>query len=790
MWIGNQILQIVINDWLVRMMDRINDIMLDFIWESGWNSRGDTLWDAIIPLAMVLGTIFSLVLIGKIAYKTMALEEGLDFMKLWKPIAMSFIIANWYVVTSSIFSLTQPFEDYFREGFMAKNEEIIKLQRKRIQATMKMEEINREKTTEAEIGEQFEDLAWSTEEDGIPDNEDDEEENAGEILRSTYGEVYLDLEDAPLDADGNPLPKYDATTETKIVGAQNFLERVMMWIAEVIWAAAVLVLFLVRAFFMCVLVMFGPIYMAASILPAWEDAWKEWLERYIWVCFLGAAAYLGLVFSSYILIWGLENDVANWQDFTQSEVAWYEWFAYMLKTFACSIGVYLTALLVGMGVIGTTFELATYFYPSKAIRGAADMFNGIWNTAEYRTRQAAREVEKETRKAGQKAAGAAQAHFIHKNEQKAKESLDIGTEMGPEGKMRAGQRTGEFRQRPNSYDDHRNSTQQQTASTGTFAAHRWADRLWQDKVDKSRQTNFARNAERMSAIQQDLDEFLKAQQDGRASEFMQEHAERMLENRILLSIATGKTVGLHYFGGDKTARDNFLRKHGLYDAFMRAEKLEEKAAKQGPTGNYRKHRTKAARELTAERIRDLMAEKTREILAARGIVFNAHESGADNPSPTTGNTGQTTGQQTAQTGNAYSRTYDDHSQEGTYRVKQGDEGYDNVQEQMQDSWFRKLSANKRNRALLMQTLMAYEQALNDGRGEEFIQDMKHFSEFQRAGFDDDENVVHPFAGVSMSEREYGGMWDQLRDTEKLRKINEALDAIEKANEKNNGNNNA
>ena len=120
--------------------------------------------------------------------------------------------------------------------------------------------------------------------------------------------------------------------------------------------------------------------------------------------------------------------------------------------------------------------------------------------------------------------------------------------------------------------------------------------------------------------------------------------------------------------------------------------------------------------------------------------------------------------------------------DGTYRIKQGDEGYENVQQQMQQSWFRKLSANRYNRVLLMQTLQAYEQALSEGRGEQFIKDMMNFGLWTREGMDEEE-AVHPFGGVRMGHDEFAGMWDKLRDTDKLRRINEALDAIERANEK-------
>ena len=798
---GAIFLQTAVNDWLMKMIDRVYNRMIDFNWERGWNMRGEVLWDDLISLSMALGAVFSLVVVGKMAYKAMALEEGLDIMKLWKPIAMLFVIVNWYSVTYGVFALTQPIENYFREGFISQNSKIIDLQRQRRNVTLKLDEMTRVKVAEAETGEMMEEVAMTRKSEIEPQKEEDllSEDEMNDILISNYGELFYDMGEMPTDAEGNKLEKFDATTETKWVGFQNWLEKIFLWIAETIWCCAVLVIFLVRAFFISVLVMFGPIYMAASILPAWENAWQDWIEKYIGVCFIGAAAFLGLIFASHIIIYGLKVDISNWSDFSASEAAWYEWFAHIMKTFLASIGVYLSALLVGGGILGLTFELATYFYPSQMVRGAAAMFHGLWGSAVSGATWAERKVEREAKEAGRKAAGNVQAHYIEKNEQKARESLNLGESMGPEGRMKDGKTTGEFKNRTNTLQDHQDSSAAQQ-SRGTYAAHRWADRLWQQKLAGSRHADRLKSKNRMAAARQDLEEFLKAQREGRAKQFLKEHKLRMRENRILLNIIASGRVGLHLFGGDAKERDRFLKKHGLYEAFKRAEKLEKNAEKMTDKDmrNTRKKKVFEAREGTAGRIFDLISTSAAEILAARGIVldFSVFDGLDDEESkgtvigdiaggPLASDT-EPVDSGVGKTRRAWEKfmNADDSTEnaDGTYRIKQGDEGYENVQQQMQQSWFRKLSANRYNRVLLMQTLQAYEQALSEGRGEQFIKDMMNFGLWTREGMDEEE-AVHPFGGVRMGHDEFAGMWDKLRDTDKLRRINEALDAIERANEK-------
>lgn len=794
------VLQTVINDWLMNMVDKVYDKMIDFNWERGWNMRGECLWDDMIPVAMALGAIFSLIVVGRMAYKAMALEEGIDFMKLWKPVAMVFVISNWYVITYSIFSLTQPIEVYFREGFITQNQKIVALQQQRIAAVTKFDEMTRTKEAEAMAGEVIERVAM-TRTDVVNEETGQvmSEEEMNDILISAFGESYYDIE-TPLDSEGNELEKFDATTETRIVSAQNKLERFILWIAEAIWACAVIVLFLVRAFFISVLVMFGPIYMAVSILPAWEDAWQEWIERYIGVCFLGAAAFLGLIFASHIIIWGVKTDVLNWQDFSSSEAAWYEWFAHVLHVFCGSIGLYLVALLTGNGILGASFELATFFFPSKMVRGAAEMFGGLWGYAQLGANKTIKKAGVETKEAGRKVAGNVQAHYIEKNEDKARESLNMGASMGPEGKMKDGKTTGEFKNRTNTLQDHQDSSSARQ-SKDTYAAHRWADRLWQQKLAGTRHADRLKSKDRMAAARQDLEEFLKAQREGRAEQFLQEHRDRMLDNRILLNIVASGRVSLHLFGGSAEKRDSFLKRHGLYEAFKRAEKLEKKADKMTDKDmkNVRKKKVFEASEGTAGRIFDLISTSAAEILAARGIVLDFSvfddiedaesreaiiEDLAGEPLAWDTEPGDFGREKTRRAWEKFMNADEGtDNADGTYRIRQGDEGYENVQQQMQDSWFRKLSADRYNRVLLMQTLQAYEQAVSEGRGEQFIRDMQNFGFWGRKDMDDVDEMAHPFSDVHMEWDEYRGMWDSLRDTDKLRRINEALDAIEQANER-------
>lgn len=755
------LLQTAANDLMVKLMDRTDKIMTDYLWDKGFRAPKDVLWDDMLGIAVALGAVFSLILVGKIAYEAMVLKEKIDFMKLWKPIAIVFVLSNWWAVTYGIYGLAQPFEDYFRAGFEKRNAKVAALQNQRLAAVRQLYAQTDEKAAEAATGEEVERMALTRDDtQNYVEDKGEQREEDNDILISSFGNVYYDMSVAPLDDNGIPEPKLDATAEVQTVKVQNFIESIILWIAEGIWTCMVTVLFLTRAYFMVVLVMFGPIYMAVSILPAWEDAWKNWLERYIFVNFVGTVAFIALTFVLVIMEHGVKTDVDSYTEIVNSDPEWYNWLWHCITSFAASIGIYVTTLFVGVGVMATVFELATFVFPTQALRGLSSFFSGVWNKTEDMTVKAGDKIAKKAVKAmanaGGAVTGAVVTHVIDKATEEAEGSLHENAPMGPEGEMRNGRTTGEFEGRSNSYEDHRDSSTDSTADKSTYSAHRWADRMWQEKIAMDKQNRQQWMNARMKAAGQDLDELLKAQSEGRMDEFMKNRSLRLAENRILYEIMLTGHAGLHLFAGDRKAREAFLKKHGLYDAVSLSEKMQDKAENMKPGNSAFKQNVRNKRFASAAELDRHIAEKVRDILAARGIHEGGFSVGMEDGMP------------------SFNRTHP----EGTRRPAPGDRGFENVNDQMQRGWFRRMSANTQNRQMLMRTLEAYEMALAEGRGDEFIRDMKRFG-IQGMMGNEPMADMNPFAAADIRDAEYRSIWDELQDTETLRKINQALDDIER-----------
>lgn len=772
------------NEFLLRLIDKVDTTMMDFIWDRGWNGRGDVLWDDMIPLATALGAVFSVILVGKIAFKSMVLEDRLDIMKLWKPLAVVFILANWYAVTWSVFSLAQPLEDFFRGAFESQNTAIVSLQNQRLAALQGVNKRNLEHAALSKVGEEFEkDALTRDDRQNYVEDKGEQLEEDNDILISTYGELYYDMRDVPDRGDGEPLPKFDASLETGVVKTQNFIEQVMLWLCETFWLCAVMLLFLARAFFMCILVMFGPVYIAASVLPAWEYAWKEWLERYIWVNMLGPVSYLALTFALIILQFGVKVDVQTYSEIASQDAAWYEWVAHCIRSFAGSVGMYVVALFTGIAATSVVFELASMVFPSQGIHGVAMFFQAMYQQGKNTAMSAGHTAYRQTSDQVDKARGRHQVSSIYDDAEKTKASLHLDDEMGPEGTIRDGRSTGEIKGHSNSYDDHIRSSGDSGMNAGTAAAHRWADRMWRDKMDRNSRSRRKDNwqTSRLRDAEQDLEQYLKAVGEGRGDEFIRHITERAQDNRILLEIERTGHVSIHLFGGDEIKRDNFLRRHGLYEAFHKAQKFNEKAEKMRTGHNRRSGMVKNARQQAAQDLELLITEKVRDILAARGLHTGVGFVPAD--ADTQAGADGSTRTSRHETGTDVGRGV------GTYRLQQGDDGYDNVQQQMRRSWFRKLSADSYNRKLLLLTLQAYEKALDQGRGEEFLRSMRQFrsneelfDEINAMDGTDYETTyrANPFGKANVSDTEFRSIWDDLSDTETLRRVNQALDDIERA----------
>lgn len=579
------------NQMIDTLMVRINDHYTNVLWESK-----HPMWDDMIDIGLALAAVFSLFVVGKIAYKAMVLEdERLDIMKLWRPIAVSFVLANWYVITTVLYSISIPFENFFKHMYDRQNVTIIELQKEREAKAKALWLKSLEEESMALVGQRVEDMALEHTEEN-EDGEEGEEtvETAQDIYLGTYGELTTE--------ESEPNPKVDIDKVMSAMRWQHKIESFIMWVGETVWASMILALFLVRALYITVLVMFGPIWIAASVLPVWEDAWATWLGKFVSVCFYSAVAYLALSIVMVIVIMGLKTDGTNYDYILSANSNWWQWVSYLMYHFITDAAVYIIAIFVGVGVIPTIFELATFVWPSEGLRGASDFFRGM-NHYQKQTASIAVVAGGTAAIEGAKATNAVyNALRIDNDKKKAIAEINkVGKEDNVSETLPTVNESA-----------HQESNQQQSAET-------WADKKWQEWVgedeeiirERKQLSPIEQENKRLSQLQEDLDGYIEAQQNGTVDKFLEDYNKRIQDNGLLVEIANKGYVALTEMSAKE--RKEFLQRHNLTKTFAKMTDLNMRMNK----GALADTRTKAYDAFC--QVDELLIGKAKTILQQRGI---------------------------------------------------------------------------------------------------------------------------------------------------------------------------
>lgn len=334
-----------------------------------------------IGVATALGAIFAICVAAKMAYKMMTDGEGIDVLKLMRPIFIAFVLANWYSVCGGLHGLVRPFESGFKGVYVWSHERVDSLRFRRDTLAQCLHgEIDAVKAEVliSEIRTRY----------GVTD-EDEEEAQENQPIDGTltdynaqvsynaaeFGDVlYDELHKEPLDGK----PEVDIGGLMEQASMFSWVEVIIQWLAETIWGATLYFIFLIKYLYLYVLIMFGPIWMACSILDTWKDSWSEWISKFIVVGLYGMAAYVVLIFGMMIIEYTVNADIHVFEKALLNED---NFISYLQKasrvTGLSSVGMYFIALLVTAVALPGAFSLAELAFPGEVGRGAAEFVAGV-----------------------------------------------------------------------------------------------------------------------------------------------------------------------------------------------------------------------------------------------------------------------------------------------------------------------------------------------------------------------------------------------------------------------------
>ena len=301
-----------------------------------------------------LGAVFAIIVAGKEAYKVMAEQKGFDILDILRPILFAFVLAFWGPIVNTVIAPGHAVESHCKKMYNVANVRMDSLRQLRWEKSKTLGDVIREQR--AAVSQQ-----------------QNAEKQGGNFFQQV-GQFLSDGWEKTKNFFKETYYTYAATIETAI---RDVFEHVIMWIGELCYTVAIYIVFIIKALFITVLAMFGPIYMAASILPAWKDAWKQWIERIVNASFYGAMAYLAMAFSVQLICYNLETDIKILNDIMNSGAPLGTYMIGGLGS-VCTTAV---TYFVGCFAMKAVPEMASMCFPGSASHAASHFVGGMQSTA-------------------------------------------------------------------------------------------------------------------------------------------------------------------------------------------------------------------------------------------------------------------------------------------------------------------------------------------------------------------------------------------------------------------------
>lgn len=298
-----------------------------------------------------LAAIFALIVAAGQAYKVMAAGEKFNVLAIGRPILFSFVFGMWPFLCQILLAPGAEFERWASEKYiMAAHELSIQRKARNEEATKMAKMLATQKVAAEEASESS---TWIG--------------KLGDFVQDGINMVT------------------DLLASLQLVLTSYLfyiIETVFICIGEMVFGVCVYIVFLTKVLYITVLVMFGPITMACSILDVWKDAWAQWVGKMVAVSLYGGMAYLVMWFATNIIIATVMQDTANMSKIAAqglSGVTAY-FFSGLGTCMMCVVG-----YAVGGFAMSAVPEMASMAFPSQTILGAGSFIGGVQGYAKKRT---------------------------------------------------------------------------------------------------------------------------------------------------------------------------------------------------------------------------------------------------------------------------------------------------------------------------------------------------------------------------------------------------------------------
>lgn len=301
-----------------------------------------------ITAGQALGAMMSVFVVAGEAYKVMLQQKAFDILAIIRPIAFALVIANWIAFVTAIGAIPRLMENDTKEMFFKEQMALKSLRTTRFEAAKKLKDRTMEARAAADIAKQQ--LTDGNMWDKVVEMGQDFLHNIGEQLASFY--LIFDA------------------------GIDQLIEDWIMKIGYFFWGVMVYLLFFTKEVFAGILIITGPITFGLSVLPAFKDAWTQWIARYVSVLLYGFIGFLLLSACLRVVEYGIRTEINILVKANSSM----EGYAAYLYNSGISTFTQLTIIVAGTISLRMVPEIATWIIPSQTVHAAGGFVSGVKST--------------------------------------------------------------------------------------------------------------------------------------------------------------------------------------------------------------------------------------------------------------------------------------------------------------------------------------------------------------------------------------------------------------------------
>ena len=329
--------------------EEIDDVIFqtnEFLCDATFTGTQGPFW-WILQMSMALAALFSIIVAAGMTYKMMVKNEPLDIMKLFKPLAISFILCWWYppadtgMANSNSSWCFLDFLSYIPNCIGSYTHDLYQAEAAQITDKFaELEELIHVRDTMYSNLQAQADVAHS----GISDPN---------LIEATMEQTGVE-EVTNMEKYASKL-WFTSLTSGIVVGIDKIVMLIALIVFRIGWWATIYC----QQILLGMLTIFGPIQWAFSLLPKWESSWAKWLTRYLTVHFYGAMLYFVGFYVLLLFDIVLCIQVENLAAITVNE----QTMASYLQNSFFSAGYLMAASIVALKCLNLVPDLAAWMIP-------------------------------------------------------------------------------------------------------------------------------------------------------------------------------------------------------------------------------------------------------------------------------------------------------------------------------------------------------------------------------------------------------------------------------------------